>query len=111
MSRKKKLSGTTYQIKTGCGTLYVTINENDNKPFEIFATIGKTGGCAASQIEAIGRLISLGLRGGTDPKKIIKQLSGICCHAALMIGEDKIMSCADAIAKVIKEHIKQGATV
>jgi len=62
MSRKQKLSGATYRTKTGCGNLYVTINEDCGVAVEVFATMGKTGGCADSQIETIGRLISLGLR-------------------------------------------------
>ena len=105
MSRKTKLSGVTYQTKTGCGTLYITVNEDNGKPFEVFATMGKAGGCAASQIETIGRLVSLALRHGVDIKKVIKQMSGISCHNALMIGDNKILSCADAVAHILQEHI------
>jgi ribonucleoside-diphosphate reductase alpha chain len=106
-ARPVKLPGTTYQTKTGCGPLYVTINEDNGTVFEIFASMGKAGGCAASQIESIGRLISLGLRSGVLPEQIIKQLSGISCHQSLTINEDtKIMSCADAIAKIIKLHME-----
>jgi len=105
MNRKQKLSGTTYQTRTGCGTLYVTINEDNGKPFEVFATMGKAGGCASSQIETIGRLVSLALRYNVDIKKVIKQMAGISCHNALMIGENKILSCADAVANVLQEHI------
>ena len=104
MARKQKLSGQTYQIKTGCGVLYVTINEDNGKPVEVFVTMGKAGGCAASQNEAVGRIISLALRSGADIQKIIRQLSNISCHAALIIGEQKVMSCADAIAQTLKQY-------
>jgi ribonucleoside-diphosphate reductase alpha chain len=103
--RPKQLSGHTYQITTGCGKIYITINEHDGKPFEIFATIGKAGGCACAQTEAIGRLVSLGLQRGIVSSHFIKSLSGICCHSALIADGDKIMSCADAVAKVLKEHM------
>lgn len=104
-SRPNQLSGHTYQTSTGCGKLYITINEHDGHPFELFATMGKAGGCACAQIEAIGRLVSLGLQRGIVSSHFIKQLSGICCHSALIIGEDKTMSCADAIAKTLKKHM------
>ena len=51
--------GHTVRMNTGCGHLYVTVNESeDGRPFELFNHMGKAGGCAASQNEAIGRLIS-----------------------------------------------------
>jgi ribonucleoside-diphosphate reductase alpha chain len=107
-TRKQKLSGDTYSIKTGCGMMYVTINEDENGLFEVFATLGKSGGCASSQIEALGRTISLGLRSGIPAEQFIKQLRGISCHSALIVGENKISSCADAIATAIQMKIKEG---
>lgn len=104
-SRKQKLAGCTYQAKTGCGTVYITINENDDTPFEMFITMGKAGGCAASQLEAIGRSISLGLRYGVPPNQFIKQLQGISCHSPMVEQGNKILSCADAIAKTFALHM------
>lgn len=106
-SRKQKLSGCTYKTRTGCGTMYVTINEDDNTPIEVFATMGKAGGCAASQIETICRIISISLQSGVDVDRIIKQMIGICCHSALTIGDSKILSCSDAIGKVLKHHMDE----
>ena len=91
-------------METGCGTLYVTINEDEEGFFELFNTMGKAGGCAASQSEAIGRLVSLAWRGGVPTEEIIKQLSGISCHQQIGVGKDKVLSCADAIARAIKEY-------
>ena len=106
--RPQKLPGTTYSIRTGCGEMYITINEDHEHMFEVFATMGKAGGCASSQIEAIGRLISLALRSGVDAKQIIKQLMSISCHWAITIDDNtKSLSCADAIAKTIKLHLEQ----
>ena len=77
-SRKKErpraLRGATYQMETGCGPLYVTINEDGNGLFELFTTMGKAGGCAASQCEAIGRLVSLAWRSGVQARQAVKQL-------------------------------------
>jgi ribonucleoside-diphosphate reductase alpha chain len=110
--RPKALKGWTYQMQTGCGMLYVTINEDRNGLFELFTTMGKAGGCAASQCEAIGRMVSLAWRSGVQARQVIKQLLGISCHAQSGFGDNKILSCADAVAKAIQAHVKaSGADV
>src|SRR3989338_6300616 len=94
--------GTTHRVGTGCGNLYVTINVCDEgKPFEIFTRMGKAGGCAASQSEAIGRLVSLSLRSGIEPDEIVKQLMGISCHMPAWENGNRVLSCSDAISKAI----------
>jgi ribonucleoside-diphosphate reductase alpha chain len=102
--RPRTLQGRTIKMETGCGTLYVTVNEDEQGFFELFNTMGKAGGCAASQSEAIGRLVSLAWRSGIATEEIVKQLSGISCHNQVGVGKEKILSCADAIAKAIKEY-------
>ncbi|MDD5086033.1 MAG: vitamin B12-dependent ribonucleotide reductase [Candidatus Omnitrophica bacterium] len=100
--RPKVLKGRSVQMETGCGPLYITINEDEEGLFELFNTIGKAGGCAASQSEAIGRLVSLAWRSGVPTESIVKQLIGISCHKPKGVGPTKISSCADAIAKAIR---------
>jgi len=110
--RPKALKGWTYQMQTGCGMLYVTINEDKSGLFELFTTMGKAGGCAASQCEAIGRMVSLAWRSGVQARQVIKQLLGISCHAQSGFGDNKILSCADAVAKAIQAHVRaSGADV
>lgn len=100
------LIGKTIEKTTGCGKMYVTINQDvDGKIFEVFTSIGKAGGCAQSQAEAIGRLISLNLRSGVEPEFIIKQLKGISCHTPHGFGSQRIFSCADAVGKALEEAI------
>ncbi len=101
--RPEVLSGKTTKVNTGCGNLYVTTNyDEEEKPFELFMQMGKAGGCAASQLEAIGRLISLAFRSGIDVKEIKEQLIGIRCPSPSWNKGGKIFSCADAIAKKIE---------
>ena len=102
--RPKALQGFTYQMSTGCGPLYVTINADEDGLFELFTTMGKAGGCAASQCEAIGRMVSLAWRHNIGASEIIKQLQGISCHQPNGFGENQVFSCSDAVAKAIMMH-------
>lgn len=111
--RPKTITGVTNKMKTSCGDLYVTVNEDENgRPFEVFCNMGKAGGCEASQNEAIGRLISLAFRSGVSPQSIIRQLIGIRCNQPYGLGKSIIHSCADAISKAVLEYMisKQGDT-
>ncbi len=106
LDRPDMLSGKTIKMKTGCGSLYVTINQDQHGVFELFNTMGKAGGCAASQSEAIGRLVSLAWRSGITSDQIVKELSGISCHKPFGFGQDKNLSCADAISNAIRKYLK-----
>ncbi len=105
--RKDITWGATRKMDTGCGSLYVTINEDEEGLFEVFATMGKAGGCAASQTEAVSRLISLSLRSGVEPEQIIKQLKGVRCPNQAWVKGGRIYSCADAIAKAMEMYAGQ----
>ena len=106
-ARQNVIHGSTRKVWTGCGNLYVTVNEDEEgNLFEIFNQIGKAGGCAASQSEAIGRLVSLAFRSGIEPEDVVRQLKGISCHMPVWYQEGKILSCSDAIAKAIEWHLQ-----
>jgi ribonucleoside-diphosphate reductase alpha chain len=108
--RPEVITGTTTKVTTGCGNLYVTINEDEKgRPFELFTQMGKAGGCAASQLEAIARLVSLALRSGIELKSIIEQLRGIRCPSPSWEKGGRIFSCADAIARVIEKRLSEKA--
>jgi ribonucleoside-diphosphate reductase alpha chain len=110
--RPDTLLGVTKEMKTSCGKIYVTINRDARGIFEIFNQMGKAGGCAASQSEAIGRLVSLALRSGVQPDMIIKQLKGISCHLPAWGGNGgKILSCADAVSKAIEWYMENVDTM
>ena len=104
--RPTVVHGTTTKITTGCGNLYVTINEDEKGlPFEVFMQMGKAGGCAMSQLEAIGRLLSLGFRSGIETNSVIEQLRGIRCPSPSWEKGGRIFSCSDAIARVIERQL------
>ncbi len=105
--RPYRTTGTTQRIETGCGHLYVTINEDENGLCEVFTQMGKSGGCTASQSEAIGRLLSLALRSGIDPESITKQLRGIRCPSPLWQPGGMVLSCSDAVAKALDRYVNE----
>ncbi|MET1124818.1 MAG: vitamin B12-dependent ribonucleotide reductase [Archaeoglobaceae archaeon] len=104
--RPRVTRGVTIETKTGCGSLYVTINEDNEGIAEVFVQLGKSGGCAASQTEAIGRLLSVALRSWINPDVLIKQLKGIRCPSIGFDNGEIITSCADGVAKVLEKHLK-----
>lgn len=99
--------GITERINTGEGRIYVTINEDEFGMCEVFSTIGKAGGNAAAQSEAISRLISLALRSGVDPREVINELKGISGPNPVWENGELILSTPDAIGKAIERYVQR----
>jgi len=108
--RPKVTRGVTERVNTGCGYIYVTVNFDQQGISEVFSTLGKAGGCAAAQLEAISRLTSLALRSGIDIESIVKHLRGIRCPSIAWEQGHATLSCADAIASVLEKYIKKEET-
>ena len=106
-TRPTQTAGVTRRIRTGEGTLYITINEDENGLCEVFTTIGKAGGNAAAQSEAISRLISLSLRSGLDPHAIVRQLKGISGPNPTWEDGRLILSTPDAIGKALDDYLSE----
>jgi ribonucleoside-diphosphate reductase alpha chain len=100
--------GITVKVETGCGKLYVTINEDEFGPCEVFASMGKAGGCAAAQIDAQARLISMALRSNVNPHSIVKQLKGLRCPSPSLLPQKggRVLSCSDALARVLERYLE-----
>ena len=106
--RPSILTGRTIKMDCPLGDLYVTINEDENgRPFEVFCTVGKAGGAAMADSEAIGRLISLALRSGIPITAIKGQLRGISCDRAVGVGPQKVLSAPDAIAQALEHYLAE----
>lgn len=109
--RPEVLQGVTQKIKTGYGNLYVTVNMLDDKPFEVFAQIGKSGYSTMADTEAICRLISLAFRSGVPVEMVIEQLKGIGGASPVFGSGGLISSIPDAIAQVLHKHFGNGRKI
>ncbi|MBN2344977.1 MAG: adenosylcobalamin-dependent ribonucleoside-diphosphate reductase [Candidatus Aminicenantes bacterium] len=105
MGRPDAIPSTTHKISTGLGNLYITVSYFNDKPFEVFASIGKSGYSTMADAEAIGRLISLALRSGISTEEVVNQLKGIGGAEPIFSHGQLIQSIPDAIAKVLETHI------
>jgi ribonucleoside-diphosphate reductase alpha chain len=101
--RPEVTTGFTQKVKIGCGNLYITVNYDENgKICEVFTNTGRNGGCP-SQSEATSRLVSIALRSGVDTKAIVEQLKGIRCPSTIRQKDLKVLSCPDAIGRLIEK--------
>ncbi len=103
--RPKVIQGTTQEIETAYGDLFVTINDDEEGPFEVFAQIGKAGGYTQSFTEGLGRTISLALRSGASGEEVINQLDDIRSPQISWDGGKQIHSVPDAVAEAMKRHL------
>jgi ribonucleoside-diphosphate reductase alpha chain len=103
--RPEVVNGKTYKVKTGYGSLFVTVNDDERgAPLEVFATLGKSGGFFQEQSEALCRLISVSLRSHIKVEEIIQQLKGIRGPMPVMTNKGTVLSLPDAIAQILEEH-------
>jgi ribonucleoside-diphosphate reductase alpha chain len=103
-SRPDKLRSTSIRKETPLGTMFVHITEDDKaQPFEVFVTLGKAGGSAMADAEAMGRMISLALRSGIPLMEVHRQLRGISSDRAVGLGPNKVLSVPDAIGLALEE--------
>ncbi len=103
MDRPQTTHGHTKVIKTGCGKLYLTEASADSYQ-EVFTKLGKSGGCAASFLDGVGRLITFALNAGVPKDTIIQAFMGIQCPSPMWSNGVQVLSCLDGIAKLLKEE-------
>jgi ribonucleoside-diphosphate reductase alpha chain len=110
--RPPVLKGRTMKMNSPLGDIYVTINEDDaGRPFEVFCTLGKAGGAAFADAEAMGRLMSLALRSGVPITALRDQLRGISSDRAVGVGPKKVLSAPDAIGQAIERYLEEQAGI
>jgi len=103
--RPEVTHGITQRLETGCGHMYVTINTDSQGACEVFVQMGKVGGCASAQLEAIARLSSLALRSRIRIEAIIRQLKGIRCQSPMWHKGKMITSCGDAVGQALENFL------
>ncbi|HWL39070.1 MAG TPA: vitamin B12-dependent ribonucleotide reductase [Gemmatimonadaceae bacterium] len=107
-ARPDTLRGITTRIETPLGTMFLNITEDDKgQPFEVFINLGKAGGAAMADAEAMGRLISLALRSGIPIREVHRQLRGIASDKAIGLGPNKVLSVPDAIGIALEKWMRE----
>jgi ribonucleoside-diphosphate reductase alpha chain len=106
-SRPDVLRSTAIRKETPLGTMFVHITEDDKgQPFEVFINLGKAGGSAMADAEAMGRLVSLALRSGIPIQQVHRQLRGISSDRAVGLGPNKVLSVPDAIGLALEDWMR-----
>ena len=82
----------------------ITVDAQRGKEMEVFAQLGKGGDIAASDLEAICRMISLFLRSGGSLKHVIDQLKDIGSSLSIPSKGGRIMSLGDGLAKALMRY-------
>ncbi|RLE38203.1 adenosylcobalamin-dependent ribonucleoside-diphosphate reductase [Candidatus Woesearchaeota archaeon] len=103
--RPEMTMGVTECIHTGCGKMYVTVNRDEEGICEVFAKLGKSGGCVSGFMDALSRIISMALRAGVDPVVLVDQLKDTRCPNPYGFGDSQIFSCQDGIAKAMMKFL------
>jgi ribonucleoside-diphosphate reductase alpha chain len=104
-NRPEITQGVTQKVETGCGHMYVTINSDEFGACEVFVQMGKVGGCASAQLEAIARLASLALRSNLKLESLVRQLKGIRCQSPMWHKGKMITSCGDAVGQALEQYL------
>jgi ribonucleoside-diphosphate reductase alpha chain len=100
---KKWFLGATVQQKTGCGSLFCTVNEDQYGPIEIFNNMNPAGGCSSAQLASSGINVSLGLHQNVDPNSFIKHNLAIKCpNRNELVGQQ---SCSEAYSQSMKDFM------
>jgi len=109
--RPIKRDGSTVEINTPHGKFYVTVNFVNDKPIEMFFSVGKQGGLVNVVIDALARICSKGLQAGMDMEWIIDTLEGLKGDTPFWFkiadSEKKstqAQSIVDALSKVLFYH-------
>ena len=105
--RPQSLEGFTHKARTAHGNLYVTVSLSDAKVVEVFAKLGKAGGCDSAYLEAITRMASIALQYGVPLDAVERQLRSVTCHP-FMVGSDmENTSPVDAIGHILSDYIEE----
>jgi ribosomal protein S27AE len=100
--------GYVYEIE-GTVKAYITTSfDEEGNLREVFVNVGKAGTTLNSMFQAVGRIISVGLRHDASlAEKFIKTLKGIEMGEFYKCGELKAKGLPDMIAKVMEDAIKR----
>jgi ribonucleoside-diphosphate reductase alpha chain len=101
-----------YRVDTSRGTLHVQIvHDDENRPVEVYAELGKSGTETASFVEALGKMVSTALRTGVHPREIVDQLRRIESGNIAWHNGRKVTSIADGVSYALEQFLSDYSPV
>jgi ribonucleoside-diphosphate reductase alpha chain len=106
--RPDVLESETQRVETARNRLYITItHDSHGEPFEVFVNCGQSGGHTHSWCEAVGKLASIALRSGADPREVSEYLMGIRGPLGVATDNgDTIHSIPDAVGVALERDVE-----
>lgn len=104
--RPPTLASVTHRVPTAHGTLWVSVSFSQDRPIEVFATIGKAGSCDTAYLASITRLASVALQYGVPLLEIVDQMRKVSCHPYMVGSDTENTSPTDAIGHILEEYVK-----
>ena len=90
-------------MTTGYGSIYISYSEDPKASPLVFASLGKAGGCAGANLEAITSMISLAFTKGATNEDAAKKIQGIRCPSIAWEEGKAVFSCTDEIGTALSE--------
>lgn len=106
--RPDVIAGSTYQVKTGLGKLYIIVNHVGDEPIEIFLAMSDISNDMKSLLDTIARSISLMFKYGVPLEKVIKSLKKNTVGTPIYYNDKNYKSIPQLIGRILESIFIKG---
>lgn len=101
--RPDLLQGSTQRQSSCCGDIYITLNRDEQGPYEVLAQLPNAFSTESIHLEALCKLVSLCLKCGIDPQEIRQQIQGTLCLKHFNTEKAQSKSPVDLISDILNQ--------